>query len=77
MTGRFKVGEFTVRPELNSLERDGRAVHLEPKVMQVLVTLSEQPGEVVSKEQIFKRVWPDTPQGSPKSGHIGSAENRP
>jgi len=49
-----------VVPELNSLERDGRTVHLEPKFMQVLVTLSEQPGEVVSKEQIFKRVWLDT-----------------
>jgi TolB-like protein/DNA-binding winged helix-turn-helix (wHTH) protein/Flp pilus assembly protein TadD len=54
------VRDWTVLPELNSLQRDGRTVHLEPKVMQVLVTLSEQAGEVVSKEQIFKRVWPDT-----------------
>jgi DNA-binding winged helix-turn-helix (wHTH) protein len=54
------VGQCTVLPELNTLERDGSTVHLEPKVMQVLVALSEQPGEVVSKEQIFKRVWPDT-----------------
>jgi len=54
------VGEWTVFPELNSLERDGSTVHLEPKVMQVLVTLSEQPSEVVSKEQIFKRVWSGT-----------------
>lgn len=60
MAGRFRVGEWTVVPELNSLERDGRTVHLEPKFMQVLVTLGEQPGEVVSKEQIFERVWPDT-----------------
>lgn len=60
MAGRFMVGEWTVLPGLNSLERDGRNVHLEPKVMQVLITLSEQPGEVVSKHQIFKRVWPDT-----------------
>jgi TolB-like protein/DNA-binding winged helix-turn-helix (wHTH) protein/Flp pilus assembly protein TadD len=60
VAGRFMVGEWTVLPELNSLERDGRTVHLEPKVMQVLITLSEQPGEVVSKNQIFERVWPDT-----------------
>lgn len=60
MTGRFKVGEWTVVPELNSLEGNGRTAHLEPKVMQVLVTLADHPGQVVSKEQIFHRVWPDT-----------------
>lgn len=60
MAGAFKVGEWTVLPELNSLERNGRTVHLEPKVMQVLVTLGEHPGQVASKEQIFHRVWPDT-----------------
>ena len=60
MAGRFMVGEWTVLPDLNSLERNGGTVHLEPKVMQVLMALSEQPGEVISKNQIFKRVWPDT-----------------
>jgi TolB-like protein/DNA-binding winged helix-turn-helix (wHTH) protein/Flp pilus assembly protein TadD len=51
------VGKWTVLPELNSLERDGRTVHLEPKVMQVLVALAEHAGKLVSKEQIFHRVW--------------------
>jgi TolB-like protein/DNA-binding winged helix-turn-helix (wHTH) protein/Tfp pilus assembly protein PilF len=60
MAGRFKVGEWTVVPELNSLEGNERTAHLEPKVMQVLVTLAEHPGQVVSKEQIFHRVWPGT-----------------
>jgi TolB-like protein/DNA-binding winged helix-turn-helix (wHTH) protein len=60
VAGAFMVGEWTVLPELNSLECDGRTVHLEPKVMQVLVTLAEHPGHVASKEHIFHRVWPDT-----------------
>lgn len=60
MAGSFSVGDWTVAPELNSLERDGQTVHVEPKIMQVLVTLAEHPGEVVSKEQIFHRVWPET-----------------
>ena len=60
MSGTFKVGEWTVFPELNSLERTGRTVHLEPKVMQVLVILAEHSGQVTAKEQIFDRVWPDT-----------------
>jgi DNA-binding winged helix-turn-helix (wHTH) protein len=57
---RFKVGQWMVAPDLNSLERDGRTVRLEPKVMQVLVTLAECPGEVVTKEQLIHRVWTET-----------------
>ncbi len=56
----FKVGDWSVAPELNSLEREGRTVHLEPKVMQVLLALAEHPGEVVSKEKLMHRVWAET-----------------
>ena len=45
---------------MNCLERASRTIRVEPKIMQVLLTLADQPGEVVSKEQIFRRVWPDT-----------------
>jgi TolB-like protein/DNA-binding winged helix-turn-helix (wHTH) protein/Tfp pilus assembly protein PilF len=58
--GRFTIGNWTVAPDMNCLERGGRTVRLEPKIMQVLLALAERPGEVVSKEQIFRRVWPDT-----------------
>jgi TolB-like protein/DNA-binding winged helix-turn-helix (wHTH) protein len=57
---RFKVGQWTVAPDINSLQRDGRTVRLEPKVMQVLLRLAEQPGEVVTKEQLISRVWAET-----------------
>jgi len=60
VAGRFTLGDWTVSPELNSLDREGQVVHLEPKIMQVLVVLAEQPGHVVAKKQIFQRVWPDT-----------------
>jgi DNA-binding response OmpR family regulator len=53
LAGGFTVGDWTVAPELNSLERDGQTVRVEPKIMQVLVTLAEHPGEVVSKEFFF------------------------
>jgi TolB-like protein/DNA-binding winged helix-turn-helix (wHTH) protein/Tfp pilus assembly protein PilF len=59
LAGTFTVGEWTVFPELNNLERNKRTVHVEPKVMQVLLVLCERSGQVVSKEQIFHRVWPD------------------
>jgi DNA-binding winged helix-turn-helix (wHTH) protein len=33
---------------------------VEPKIMQVLVTLAERPGTVLSKEHILRQVWPET-----------------
>ena len=59
MIPRFTIGEWKVAPDLNTVESGQRTVRLEPKVMQVLVALSERPGDVVSKEEIFRRVWPD------------------
>jgi Tol biopolymer transport system component/DNA-binding winged helix-turn-helix (wHTH) protein len=56
----FRVGEWTVQVELNSMVRDGVVRHIEPKVMKVLLTLSAQQGRVVSKEELISTVWPDT-----------------
>jgi TolB-like protein/DNA-binding winged helix-turn-helix (wHTH) protein/Tfp pilus assembly protein PilF len=55
----FRLGEWVVEPQLNRLSANGKAVHLEPKVMQVLVCLAES-GAVVSKEKLMSRVWADT-----------------
>lgn len=60
LADKFRVGDWMVSPELNRLERNGQIVHLEPKIMRVLLTLIERSGEVVLKEQIFHRVWPET-----------------
>jgi Tol biopolymer transport system component/DNA-binding winged helix-turn-helix (wHTH) protein len=56
----FRVGEWVVRPDLNSLSRDGVEQHLEPKVMLVLLALAAQPNRVISKEDLIAAVWPDT-----------------
>jgi DNA-binding winged helix-turn-helix (wHTH) protein/TolB-like protein/tetratricopeptide (TPR) repeat protein len=53
----FRLGEWTVEPDLNRVTRNGRTVHLRPKVMDVLVCLAEHPGEVVSKESLIDTVW--------------------
>ena len=60
MNDGFQVGRWRVEPSLNTASRNGTAVRLEPKVMQVLVCLASQPGEPVAKETILKTVWPDT-----------------
>ena len=60
MAGELTVGKWSVFPELNNLVCDGVTVHIEPKIMQVLITLAERPGEVIPKEHIFQRVWAGT-----------------
>ena len=56
----FYVGDWLVEPELNRIQRNGEKAHLEPKVMEVLVCLSRANGNLVSKEQLIRQVWPDT-----------------
>lgn len=55
----FEVGEWTAHPSLNRLTRGGEEVRVEPKVMQVLEALADTPGDVVTREQLVARVWPD------------------
>jgi len=54
------IGSWLVEAQLNRLTHNSRVVQLEPKVMQVLVCLAQQPGEVVSKEELIRTVWNHT-----------------
>jgi TolB-like protein/Flp pilus assembly protein TadD len=60
MSADFRVGEWLVRPSLNTISTNGIDVQVEPKVMEVLVCLASRPSESISKEAIIKAVWPDT-----------------
>jgi TolB-like protein/DNA-binding winged helix-turn-helix (wHTH) protein/Tfp pilus assembly protein PilF len=55
----FRLGAWVVAPKLNSLSCNGKTVHLEPKVMQVLLCLAEA-GDVVPKEKLMGTVWAGT-----------------
>ncbi len=59
MPGEFRLGEWLVRPQLNLLVRGEHEVSVEPKVMDVLVYLAENAGEVLPKERIIGVVWAD------------------
>ena len=60
MQGDFQVANWLVQPRLGTITDGDKAVRLEPKVMQVLVCLAEQSGNVVDKEHLIRTVWPDT-----------------
>jgi TolB-like protein/DNA-binding winged helix-turn-helix (wHTH) protein len=55
----FQVGPWLVQPSSNSLLRGGKAIHVEPKVMEVLVGLAKSAGETVTKEELIHTIWPD------------------
>jgi DNA-binding winged helix-turn-helix (wHTH) protein/Tol biopolymer transport system component len=56
----FQIGPWLISPKLNRIARNGKTIHLEPKIMSVLVCLAEHQCNVVSKEQLFAAVWADT-----------------
>ena len=58
MTQRLRFGEdFELDPGAYQLSRSGHALKLERIPMEILLLLTERPGELVSREQIVERIW--------------------
>jgi DNA-binding winged helix-turn-helix (wHTH) protein len=52
-------GSFRLLPAARLLTRDGRPVQLGSRAHDILVILIERCGQVVSKEELFAKVWPN------------------
>ena len=59
----FVVGDCVVRPDTNEIVRDGETLHLEPKSMEILAYLMARRGEMVSRDELLDRVWPEVHVG--------------
>ena len=55
----FSFGPYRLDIRKRVLWRDGELVALAPKALDLLVALVEQAGDVVRKEDLLARVWPD------------------
>ncbi len=53
----FRVGSWQVHPLQGVIEQAGHLVHIEPRVMDVLLCLARHPGQVVSREMLLDEVW--------------------
>lgn len=53
----FRLGGLEVRPAVGELEWPGGRETLQPRVMQVLVTLARSRGEVVSRDALVEACW--------------------
>src|SRR5690242_2706757 len=55
---RVRFGQFEIDGHAVELRRDGVKIRLQEQPLQILQILLEHPGEVVSREDLRKRVWP-------------------
>jgi TolB-like protein/DNA-binding winged helix-turn-helix (wHTH) protein len=53
----LRLGEMRVRPSTREVEHPGGRVVLEPRVMEVLVTLARANGEIVSRDDLIAACW--------------------
>ncbi len=55
-----EFGPFRLDPSRRLLWRRDELVAVTPRALEVLAALVERPGEVVGKQELMERVWPDT-----------------
>jgi DNA-binding winged helix-turn-helix (wHTH) protein/tetratricopeptide (TPR) repeat protein len=55
----FRFGVFDVDPRAGELRKSGTRISLQGQPLQVLVALLERPGEVVTREDLRRRIWPE------------------
>src|SRR5215472_11109029 len=54
-----RFGSFEFSPRTGELRKNGLRLKLQEQPVRILCLLLETPGELVSREQIQKRLWPD------------------
>lgn len=55
----IRIGAFELDPSTGELTRDGRKTQLTVQLLQVLLALLENPGELVTREELVRRLWPE------------------
>ena len=57
---RSQFGPFSIDVRERVLSRDGQAIPLTPIAFDLLTALLEKPGQLLTKEELLQKVWPDT-----------------
>lgn len=56
----YQIADWVVNPYTLEVSKGKEKIKAQNKVIQVLIALIEANGYVVSKEKLYKKVWPDT-----------------
>ena len=59
----FRLGPWWVEPDILSLRREDNVERIEPKMMELLLILAQQPGTVVPRQTLMTALWPDVTVG--------------
>ena len=54
----LRFGSFTVDGRAREIFKKGKKLEVQPQPMQVLVSLLENAGEVVTREELRQKIWP-------------------
>jgi DNA-binding winged helix-turn-helix (wHTH) protein len=58
----LRFGEFQIDLHREELWKNGERVRLQGKVYQTLLILLRRPGNVVTREEVRKHLWPENPR---------------
>ncbi len=72
---RYRFGIFEVNSDTEELRRQGTLVRIAAQPFQVLLILLERPGDVVTRDEISRQLWPDGTFVDYEHG-VNSAVNR-
>jgi len=64
----IRFGPFEIEPGRERLLRNGRPVKLQDQPLKILLLLLEQPGQIVSREEMRGRLWPTDSYGDFDNG---------
>jgi eukaryotic-like serine/threonine-protein kinase len=73
----IRFGVFEVNPRSGELRKAGTRIRLQDQPFKVLLALLERPGEVVTRDELQRRIWPEESFGDFDHGvHVAIAKLR-
>jgi len=64
----IRFGPFEVSPDSGELRKNGTRLKLSGQAIQVLITLLERPGKLVTREELQDKLWPGASFGDFEHG---------
>src|SRR5215471_16936839 len=59
LPGKASFGSFELDPAAGELRKRGRKIRVPEQAIQILTMLVERPGEIIAREEIRGRLWPN------------------
>src|SRR5690242_14173975 len=57
--GSFRFGPFEVLPDSGEVRKHGIPIRIQDQPLKLLTALVERPGELITREELRERLWPN------------------